>query len=497
MAVQHQGRVLEHHVVSRQGIGLQSTIELMDRLDEAATPTACQYTIQMRGGTVVGKSRDEVDAGLAALSGDDCDLYSASIALTVPTTGNATTKLTINMNALSGVVTFNSNNTAQETWGEAARAFYAAFRACVESALEPLGPDRDLQQHVADLQSASSQLFSTMDKVEALLERAQTVAKDAAEAAVKAGEFKELTAKAHQASKIAANASTAANSEMEATRQARKESEELRVKSQAIFDSLGTFEKRMKQAQGDADESIERLKEEAERAKAGLTSEAESTMKDVAEKASSSRAAMEDAHNTAMQRVQGLSEEAERVLQRAIAGELYEVFRKTQEARQTQAYWYLAGVVGSALLAGVAPAIVVGLSGGTDSLAFDAFTLIRVLTALPVLLLGAFFVREYAAASRLVRMYEFKSAVALSLTAYESMLSSDDRDEVVQSFLVDAIKEIYRSTEPPERAEPRTVRQFRRVLELVKETGVIDVTRQAAGLPISERRGEADEPNTR
>lgn len=181
-------------------------------------------------------------------------------------------------------------------------------------------------------------------------------------------------------------------------------------------------------------------------------------------------------------RVDRLAGEVQTLLKGAVAGRLYEVFEAKELKHQTASGWWLLGVVAALVAVAGVPVAMLDRFGGLASVGWDAVTFLKLSASLPFVALAGFCIREFSRNRLIAQRYNFKGAIALSLKAYEELLSEEGRAEEVQHFLVETIREIYRPLQPPDQDLPKSLRKMKAFAQVLRETGVVDAAKTAGGV---------------
>jgi len=130
------------------------------------------------------------------------------------------------------------------------------------------------------------------------------------------------------------------------------------------------------------------------------------------------------------------------LLQGANAGELFKAFELRKTQVETGLYGWLTGIIIVTLsIVGLAVWLAEAFKGST--LAMDGFIIIKIISAIPLLILDVFLVNQYNNKRNLAEEYAFRAAISLSFLSYKELIEEMKDKPDSMKFVIDTVQRIY------------------------------------------------------
>ena len=467
MTVKPQGRIDRLYWGDTAGLTAEAFLQLADdvaALSSFAAGTVSSLNLSFESMVVVG-DRPAVGQEVGSVPMDDrpqafsCQVSGTGVRLDISVNhGNHNVVL-----RLSGL---NDDRKAAD-----------AVLALVEERIPPL--DRDTEEEAKKLGELRTRYAATMKEVK----RAGDAAKRAASAAEKAtGALANAESALKEIDALKEGAGAGRNA-IDATKEkVDRQAGLVEEAQQAVANArreIEAFHKNVQKNQQKLDGLVDAVEKVQGDAKSFV-----GTMKaEMAEGFEQSRESADDlveAHDVATRAVidenTKLQEQIRELLQKANAGTLFHSFEHRKNELQSERFRWLIGViVTTVLVTGYSLFWVVfkdhtGLELG-----------LRLAAGLPLLLIDYFFVTQYGRCQRVLEEYAFKSAISLSLVAYEDLIKTQEADTESVKFVIETVQRIYES--PTTGLRPRDpLDDFDRVAKTLKKNGILDLAKVNAGV---------------
>jgi hypothetical protein len=289
------------------------------------------------------------------------------------------------------------------------------------------------------------------------------------------------TSRAEEVAGLATGAVKAAaevDSLLDRVRQAVGEVETRRATLEAFVEQVQDHTRRMEDSQTQARASRETQDAALKELRAAHEV---ATEKQIADGSSRLDAALETATvetEAIVERNSTLQKRIDELLQEANAGSLFHAFERRKEELQKSGGWLAGIVMTTGLFVALTLWFVYGWAGSEGG---NAVLWLRLVAAVPLLLLDGFLIQQFNWKRRLAEQYAFKSAVSLSLAAYQRLLSEQDDDDVA-GFVRSAIEIIYTAPVVSEGGRQQILSELIGAMDTVASKGSSGAIKQAKKL---------------